>query len=90
MPLPSVQNHGAQQCHARAKSTGQQCLNPSAFNSPVCRMHGARKPASIKRGRDHPNYRHGWDTQAATKQRQQAMKRLKQLEGVCKQQGLLK
>jgi hypothetical protein len=53
-------------------------------------MHGARKPASIKRGDEHWNYKHGWDTQAATKRRQQAMKRLKELEEVCKQQGLLK
>ena len=29
---------------------------------PVCRYHGARKPETIKRGADHPQYRHGRET----------------------------
>jgi len=90
MPLPSIHLHGAQRCHARAKSTGQQCQNPSAFGSSVCRMHGARKPASIRRGKAHWNYRHGFDTQEAARNRKEAINRLKTLESACMQLGLIK
>ena len=82
MPLPSLRLHGAKQCRAKAKSTGSQCQNPAAHGCATCRVHGARKLASIKRGDQHWNYKHGWDTQEATKRRQQAIKRLKVLHGL--------
>lgn len=63
MPLPAMKT--ARRCHAHTKSTGQQCHNPAAFGMLVCRLHGARKKSTILKGRDHPNYRHGQDTQEA-------------------------
>ena len=62
MPLPSLTQYGAKQCMARAKSTKHRCLNPAAYGCRTCRLHGARKPNSIKRGKLHPNYRHGTET----------------------------
>jgi hypothetical protein len=59
MPLPCIKNYGAKQCTAKSKRTKQPCKNPAAFGCKVCRLHGARKAESIKRGKDHPNYKHG-------------------------------
>jgi hypothetical protein len=30
-------------CSCKARSTGQQCKNPAAFGTKVCKMHGARR-----------------------------------------------
>jgi len=65
MPLPSVAHHGALQCRAKAKHSALRCLNPAAFGMPVCRFHGARRPETIRRGKNHPQYRHGLETRLA-------------------------
>lgn len=44
---------------------------------PVCRFHGAHRPASVKRGSDHPQYVHGRETLEARRRRVEAMSRLR-------------
>lgn len=80
MPLPNITKHNAKQCSAQAKSSGCRCQNLAAFGMNVCRMHGARKVASVKRGIDHPNYQHGRETRQGRIDRVNAMKRLRLLE----------
>ena len=80
MPLPSVSQHSAKRCAARAKSTGRRCLNPAAYGCRTCRLHGARKPNSIKRGIDHPNYLHGTETLERKRQRSIKLAELREIE----------
>jgi hypothetical protein len=80
MPLPTVTHHGARRCHAQAKHTGQRCKNPAAHGMGVCRMHGARRPESVKRGPNHPGYRHGGETLSAKAERSTRLAELRQLE----------
>ena len=61
MPLPAIRNQTALQCKAKAKHSQVRCLNPAAYGMPVCRFHGARKPQTVLKGKDHPNYRHTLD-----------------------------
>ena len=82
MPLPSISKYGAKQCRAKCKATQQQCRNPAAFNTSVCRYHGARRPESIKRGKDHPNYRHGEETLEAKAERSAASMQMRELEAM--------
>ena len=89
MPLPSVSQHGASQCTARAKSTGQRCLNPAAYGCKTCRLHGARKLTSIKRGKCHPSYRHGAETLEAKRQRSEGLARLREIEDDLIKRGLI-
>ena len=90
MPLPSVFQHSASQCTARAKSTGQRCLNPAAYGCHTCRMHGARKQNSIKRGKEHPNYRHGMETILSKRTRSRKLAELKAIEAELLTKGLIK
>lgn len=80
MPLPSITKHGAKQCTAKSKRTGFPCNNPAAYGCRTCRMHGARKEESIKRGEQHPNYVHGRRSLEAEKQSSQQSLRLNYLE----------
>ena len=61
MPLPSVIN-GAKQCLAKSKRTGLPCNNPAAHGCRTCRMHGARRQETIRKDKDHPQYKHGHET----------------------------
>jgi len=79
MPLKSVIN-GARQCSALTKRTKQPCQNPAAYGCRACRMHGARKAESIKRGKDHFNFVHGRRTLEAQLEQSVASRRLQQLE----------
>ena len=63
MPLPNLVP--ALQCTAKSKRSGQRCNNLAAYGCKTCRMHGARKPRSIKSGEEHPLYIHGRETQGA-------------------------
>ena len=74
MPLPSL----TMQCKATAKHSQTRCLKPAAYGMPVCRLHGARRPETIRRGPDHPNYHHGRETLEAKAARSRA---LVELEG---------
>jgi hypothetical protein len=54
----------------------------------VCRMHGARRPESIRRGEAHPNYQHGEETLEAKAERSATLTRLRHLENVMHQFGM--
>ena len=82
MPLPTISEHGAQQCHARSKRSGNQCLNPAAYGLSVCRMHGARPPQTILRGSEHPSYKHGRETLEAKAERSAKLVELRDLESL--------
>ena len=90
MPLPSVSQHGASQCTARAKSTKHRCLNPAAYGCKTCRLHGARKATSIKRGKCHPNYQHGTETLEAKRQRSIKLAELREIEDHLIKRGLMR
>ena len=90
MPLPSVYQHSARQCKALAKSTKQRCLNPAAFGCQTCRLHGARRQSSIKRGEAHPNYVHGMETLSAKHARQLKLSYLRAIEADLFSKGLIK
>ncbi len=79
MPLPSL-SHGSKQCSALTKRAKQPCKNPAAYGCKTCRMHGARKAESIKRGEHHPNYVHGMRTLENQKERSAVSRRLQQIE----------
>ena len=76
MPLPNK----FQRCRATAKHSRKPCLNPAAWGCATCRMHGARRPASIKRGKNHPLFKHGFSTLAAKAERQSEFRQLRKLE----------
>ena len=80
MPLPSMRLHGAKSCTAKSKRTGLPCNNPAAYGCGTCRMHGARKAESIKRGEQHPNYVHGGRTLEAQLEQSAVSRRLQQIE----------
>ncbi len=82
MPLPTLHMHGAKQCRARSKRTGNQCQNPAAFGMPVCRMHGARHPHTTLRGEAHPGYKHGHETLEAKAVRSSKLFELRRLEAL--------
>lgn len=80
MPLPSMRLNGAKQCIAKSKRTGLPCNNPAAYGCKTCRMHGARKAESIKRGEQHSNYVHGGRTLEAQAEQSTASRKLQQIE----------
>jgi glucans biosynthesis protein len=80
MPLPSMKLHGAKQCTAKSKRTGLPCNNPAAYGCRSCKVHGARRPESIKRGKDHINFVHGRRTLEAQLEQSATSRRLQQLE----------
>lgn len=84
MPLPCLQNYGVRRCRAIAKSTRNRCQNPAAYGCSTCRMHGARRAVSIRKGPTHPNYRHGWDTEIAATYRQEKMRTLGEINEIIK------
>ena len=80
MPLPSITKHGAKQCTAKSKRTGMPCNNPAAYGCRTCKVHGARKKDSIKRGEQHPNYLHGGRSQETELKISRKLCELRQLE----------
>jgi hypothetical protein len=54
----------------------------------VCRYHGAKKPDTIKRGADHPQYRHGGETLKAKAERSRKLTELRELEALSFALGL--
>lgn len=82
MPLPNVTSGKTQRCKAKCKARGDQCRNPAAYGTMVCRYHGARKPETIMRGADHPQYSHGGETLAAKAERSRRLTELRQLEAL--------
>jgi hypothetical protein len=90
MPLPNVLSGRTPQCRARSKRSLRRCLNPAALGCKTCRFHGARRPESVKRGHDHPQYKHGRETIEARRRRVEAMSRLRLLADLGVLGGFLK
>ena len=63
-------------------------MNPAAFGMAVCRYHGARRPETIKRGANHPQYRHGRETLEAKAERSRRLAELRDLEALSFAVGL--
>jgi hypothetical protein len=80
MPLPNVISGKTKRCKAKCKAHGDQCRNPAAYGMSVCRYHGARRPATIKRGANHPQYRYGSETLEAKAERSARLVELRALE----------
>ena len=85
MPLPNLNR----QCSARARSTGNRCLNPAAFGCKTCRYHGARRRETVKVGKDHPQYLHGERTREAIQKYRTTMAELQTLEKLGIKAGVL-
>ena len=90
MPLPSITKYRAKQCTALTKRTKQPCNNPAAYGCRTCRMHGARKKESIKRGKDHVNFVHGERSLEGIQRHREVMGRIKMLTKLAKQLGMIK
>jgi hypothetical protein len=82
MPLPGIISGKTARCTAKCKARGDRCRNPAAWGCSTCRYHGARMPPSIRRGEDHPAYRHGNETQAAKQERSRRLAELRDIERV--------
>ncbi len=78
MPLPCLND--AMRCTATCKARQARCLCLKAYGQPVCRFHGARKPATILRGKDHPAYKDGSQTIEARAKYSASASRLRTLE----------
>lgn len=88
MPLPNVTAGKTSRCTAKCKARGSRCRNPAAYGMKVCRYHGARRPETIKRGANHPQYKHGHETKAAKALRSQKLAELRDLETLSFSLGL--
>ncbi len=72
--LPYIKNR----CHAKCKRSSEQCKNPTAFGSTVCRVHGAnRKP---RKGSDCNFFKDGSDTRQMRRELSAKLKELKVYE----------
>lgn len=88
MPLPTVTK--TNRCTARTKSRNlEPCLNPRAYRCKTCRVHGARKPTTILRGKDHPAYKDGSQTVEAKAEYSAAAARLRTLEQIMVDTGMV-
>ncbi len=89
--LLNVLSGTARRCTARCKSRNlDQCRNPAAFDCRTCRVHGARRPDSVKRGPAHPQYRHGRETVGARQRRVEGMSRLRGLVDLAVDAGFIR
>lgn len=89
MPLPS-QKFGALQCSAKSKRSGARCLNNAVSTSNVCRMHGFVPKDKVKRGKDHPSYKHGERSKEWMKQNSAQLSELRYLEDLGHAIGIMK
>jgi hypothetical protein len=55
----------------------------------VCRHYGAKKPTAIKRGANHPQYRHGRETLEAKTECSKRLAELRELEALSFACGLV-
>ena len=88
MPLPNIISGKTQRCTAKCKARGEQCFNPAAFGMAVCRYHGARRAATVRRGANHPRYRSGEQTIEVKAERSGRLAELRDLEALSFALGL--
>jgi hypothetical protein len=89
MPLPNVSADPSLQCRARSKRSQERCKNPAAYGMATCRMHGARRPETVKRGPGHPGWRRGEETLQAKADRAAKLTELRHLEAIMHAAGIL-
>lgn len=89
MPLPSVRFYGAKLCSAKSKRTGLPCNNPAAYGCKTCRMHGAHKSRNVANGVNSGKYKNGHYTKEAKEQASKNLVKLRYLEELGIQGGLL-
>ena len=87
MPLPCLTNEI--RCTAHCKARKERCLNLRAYGQPVCRFHGARKPNTVLRGKDHPAYVDGSQTREAKTAQRTSSVRLRELEQMMIDSGMV-
>ncbi len=63
-------------------------MNPAAYGQAVCRMHGARKPETIRRGANHPLFIHGQETLKAKSERSAILAELREIEAFMFETGM--
>lgn len=80
----------ANRCTARTKSRNlESCNNIRAYGCSTCFVHGARKPSTILRGKDHPAYKDGPQTLEARAEYSAAASRLRELEQMMVDAGMV-
>ena len=89
MPLPGIVSGKAARCTAQCRATKDRCWNPAAFGMTTCRYHGARRPQTVRRGPDHPQYKHGQETLDAKRRRSDGLARLAEYEEMLARAGKL-
>ena len=77
MPFSNVVEGSARRCKAKAKSTGEQCWEPAAFGTTVCRCHGAVRPEARVKGEKHHWFKHGEETAEVRRERPALNRRIK-------------
>ena len=87
MPLPCLND--TIRCTATCKARQARCFCLKAYGQSVCRFHGARKPETILRGKDHPAYKNGSQTQQAKAEYSAAAARLRTLERIMVDTGMV-
>lgn len=90
MPLPNITSGKTQRCTAKCKARGDRCRNPAAYGCSTCRYHGAKQRNLVKRGADHPQYRHGRETLEAKDERSLKLAELREFEELSFAYGLAK
>jgi hypothetical protein len=75
---------------ANEETDGAYSIFLRTYGCRTCRLHGARKPTSIKAGPNHPNYRHGTETLQAKRQRSSKLAELRMIENDLRNSGLIK
>lgn len=85
MPLRRVTKF----CSATCKASGQPCKNPAAYQMATCKSHGARPQATVLRGQQHPNYKHGLKTLEAQTAYRVANAKLVEIEALGFSQGFM-
>lgn len=88
MPLKTILSGQAARCTAKAKSTGTRCWRLASFKTPVCYVHGARRPESIRREQNHWNFKTGQATKARREKDRQKAIELRQIEAISFALGL--
>ena len=73
MPLPYLKK----KCTANSKRTKLPCNNPAAHGCKTCRVHGARRQETIKKGKDHPQFTFGNETRDKRANRAVKLKEIK-------------
>ncbi len=82
MPLPNIISGKTLRCTAKSKCTKERCKNPAAWGCKTCRYHGARKPETVRRGANHPQYKHGFETLEAKAEHSRRLAELRALEAL--------